>query len=145
MNLLRMNPMKIKYKNEIVLFFIVVFGLIIIYYGLGKLYNKKSIIEGVTTKPIENTSNADKEDSIEIKQMKQKLKIIDNNITNKVEPKLNKFLEKVKNVGNEINAGIKNETTSKLNSFSENNNKATAVSKQDKVPPFSGAEIKNVI
>ena len=148
MNLLRMNPMKIKYKNEILFFFIVVFGLIIIYYGLGKLFNKKSIIEGVTTKPIENKSNADnadKEDSIEIKQMKQKLKIIDNNITNKVEPKLTKFLEKVKNVGNEINAGIKNETTSKLNSFSENNNKATAVSKQDKVPPFSSAEIKNVI
>jgi hypothetical protein len=143
-----MNPMKIKYKNEILFFFIVVFGLIIIYYGLGKLFNKKSIIEGVTTKPIENKSNADnadKEDSIEIKQMKQKLKIIDNNITNKVEPKLTKFLEKVKNVGNEINAGIKNETTSKLNSFSENNNKATAVSKQDKVPPFSSAEIKNVI
>ena len=148
MNLLRMNPMKIKYKNEILFFFIVVFGLIIIYYGLGKLFNKKSIIEGVTTKPIENKSNADnadKEDSIEIKQMKQKLKIIDNNITNKVEPKLTKFLEKVKNVGNEINAGIKNETPSKLNSFSENNNKATAVSKQDKVPPFSSAEIKNVI
>ena len=145
MNLLRMNPMKLKYKNEIVLFFIVVFGLIIIYYGLGKLCNKKSIIEGVTTKPIENTSNADKEDSIEIKQMKQKLKIIDNNITNKVEPKLNKFLEKVKNVGDGINQGIKDETTSKLKSFSENNNKATAVSKQDKVPPFSGAEIKNVI
>ena len=148
MNLLRMNPMKIKYKNEILFFFIVVFGLIIIYYGLGKLFNKKSIIEGVTTKPIENKSNADnadKEDSIEIKQMKQKLKIIDNNITNKVEPKLTKFLEKVKNVGHEINAGLKNETTSKLNSFSENNNKATAVSKQDKVPPFSSAEIKNVI
>jgi hypothetical protein len=140
-----MNPMKLKYKNEIVLFFIVVFGLIIVYYGLGKLCNKKSIIEGVTTKPIENTSNADKEDSIEIKQMKQKLKIIDNNITNKLEPKLNKFLEKVKTVGDEINSGIKKETTSRLNSFSENNNKATAVSKQDKVPPFSGAEIKNVI
>ena len=148
MNLLRMNLMKLKYKNEIVLFFIVVFGLIIIYHGLGKLCNKKSIIEGITTKPIENksnTDNADKEDSIEIKQMKQKLKIIDNNITNKVEPKLNKFLEKVKNVGDGINAGIKKETSSKLKSFSENNNKATAVSKQDKVPPFSGAEIKNVI
>jgi len=94
MNLLRMNIMKLKYKNEIVFFFIVVFGF---------------------------------------------------NITNKVEPNLNKFLEKVKNVGDEINIGIKNETSSKLNSFSENNNKATAVSKQDKVPPFSSDEIKNVI
>jgi hypothetical protein len=137
--------MKLKYKNEIVFFFIVVFGLIIIYHGLGKLFNKKSIIEGVTTKKAENKSNADKEDSIEIKQMKQKLIILDNNITNKVEPNLNKFLEKVKNVGDEINIGIKNETSSKLNSFSENNNKATAVSKQDKVPPFSSDEIKNVI
>jgi hypothetical protein len=145
MNLLRMNIMKLKYKNEIVFFFIVVFGLIIIYHGLGKLFNKKSIIEGVTTKKAENKSNADKEDSIEIKQMKQKLIILDNNITNKVEPNLNKFLEKVKNVGDEINIGIKNETSSKLNSFSENNNKATAVSKQDKVPPFSSDEIKNVI
>ena len=62
-----------------------------------------------------------------------------------MEPNLNKFLEKVKNVGDEINIGIKNETSSKLNSFSEDNNKATAVSKQDKVPPFSSAEIKNVI
>ena len=145
MNLLRMNPMKLKYKNEIVLFFIVVFGLIIVYYGLGKLCNKKSIIEGVTTKPIENTSNADKEDSIEIKQMKQKLKILDNTITNKVEPSLNKFLEKVKNVSNEINQGIKDETSSKLNTFSDNNQKATSVSKQDKVPPFSASEIKNAI
>ena len=145
MNLLRMNIMKLKYKNEIVFFFIVVFGLIIIYNGLGKLFNKKSIIEGVTTKKAENKSNADKEDSIEIKQMKQKLIILDNNITNKVEPNLNKFLEKVKNVGDEINIGIKNETSSKLNSFSEDNNKATAVSKQDKVPPFSSDEIKNVI
>ena len=145
MNLLRMNIMKLKYKNEIVFFFIVVFGLIIIYHGLGKLFNKKSIIEGVTTKKAENKSNADKEDSIEIKQMKQKLIILDNNITNKVEPNLNKFLEKVKNVGDEINIGIKNETSSKLNSFSEDNNKATAVSKQDKVPPFSSDEIKNVI
>ena len=96
MNLLRMNPMKFdfKYKNEILLFFIVVFGLTILYHGLGKLCNKKSIIEGVTTKKEETTGNAgkkDKEDSVEIKQMKQKLKILDNTITTKVEPKINKF------------------------------------------------------
>jgi hypothetical protein len=119
--------------------------LIIIYHGLGKLYNKKSIIEGVTTKKEETKSNADKDDTIEIKQMKQKLKILDNTITKKVEPNLNKFLEKVTNVSNEINQGIKDETASKLNSFSENNQKATAVSKQDKVPPFSAAEINNAI
>ena len=151
MNLLRMSLMKFKYKNEILIFFIVVFGLIIIYHGLGKLYNKKSIIEGVTTKKEEtksntsNTGKGNKEDSVEIKQMKQKLKILDNTITTKVEPKINKFLEKVTSVSNEINQGIKDETNSKLNSFSENNQKATAVSKQDKVPPFSAAEINNAI
>ena len=154
MNLLRMNPMKFKYKNEILIFFIVVFGLIIIYHGLGKLCNKQSIIEGVTTKKEETksnadkagkTGNADKDDTIEIKQMKQKLIILDNTITNRVEPSLNKFLEKVTNVSNEINQGVKDETSSKLNSFSENNQKATAVSKQDKVPPFSASEIQNAI
>ena len=150
MNLLRMNPMKFifKYKNEILLFFIVVFGLTILYHGLGKLCNKKSIIEGVTTKKEEakgSVGKKDKEDSIEIKQMKQKLRILDNTITTKVEPSLNKFLEKVTNVSNEINQGIKDETSSKLNTFSENNQKATAVSKQDKVPPFSASEINNAI
>jgi hypothetical protein len=148
-----MNPMKFdfKYKNEILLFFIVVFGLIIIYHGLGKLCSKKSIIEGVTTKKEEtkdsagNAGKKDKEDSVEIKQMKQKLKILDNTITTKVEPKINKFLEKVTNVSNEINQGIKDETGSKLNTFSDNNQKATAVSKQDKVPPFSASEINNAI
>ena len=150
MNLLRMSPMKFdfKYKNEILLFFIVVFGLTILYHGLGKLCSKKSIIEGVTTKKEETTGNAgkkDKEDSVEIKQIKQKLKILDNTITTKVEPKINKFLEKVTNVSNEINQGIKDETNSKLNTFSDNNQKATAVSKQDKVPPFSASEINNAI
>ena len=153
MNLLRMSPMKFnfKYKNEILLFFIVVFGLIIIYHGLGKLCNKKSIIEGVTTKKEDtksntsNTGKGNKEDSVEIKQMKQKLKILDNTITTKVEPRLNKFLEKVTNVSNEINQGIKDETNSRLNSFSDSNQKATSVSKQDKVPPFSASEINNAI
>jgi hypothetical protein len=145
-----MNPMKFdfKYKNEILLFFIIVFGLTILYHGLGKLCNKKSIIEGVTTKKEEAKGSAgkkDKEDSVEIKQMKQKLKILDNTITKKVEPSLNKFLEKVTNVSNEINQGIKDETGSKLNTFSDNNQKATAVSKQDKVPPFSASEINNAI
>jgi hypothetical protein len=137
-----------KYKNEILLFFIVVFGLIILYHGLGKLCNKKSIIEGVTTKKEEAKGSAgkkDKEDSVEIKQMKQKLKILDNTITTKVEPSLNKFLEKVTNVSNEINQGIKDETSSRLNTFSDSNQKATAVSKQDKVPPFSASEINNAI
>ena len=153
MNLLRMSPMKFnfKYKNEILLFFIVVFGLIIIYHGLGKLCNKKSIIEGVTTKKEEtksntsNTGKGNKEDSVEIKQMKQKLKILDNTITTRVEPRLNKFLEKVTSVSNEINQGIKDETNSRLNSFSDSNQKATSVSKQDKVPPFSASEINNAI
>jgi len=143
--------MKLKYKNEIILFFVVVFGLIIIYHGLGKICNKKSVIEGVTTKKEETNSNdgkvdkKDKDDSLEIKQMKQKIKILDNTITTKVEPRLNKFLEKVKSVSNEINQGIKDETNSRLNSFSDSNQKATSVSKQDKVPPFSASEINNAI
>jgi len=145
MNLLRMNPMKLKYKNQILFFFILFFGVIIIYYGLGKLYNKKSIIEGVTTKPIETKNATDKEDSIEVKEMKQKLKIMDNNITNKVNPVLNTFLEKVKTVSDEINSGIQQETETKLNSFSESNRNVTAVSKQDKVPPFSASEIRSSI
>ena len=145
MNLLRMNPMKLKYKNQILFFFILFFGLIIIYYGLGKLYNKKSIIEGVTTKPIETKNATDKEDSIEVKEMKQKLKIMDNNITNKVNPVLNTFLEKVKTVSDEINSGIQQETETKLNSFSESNRNVTAVSKQDTVPPFSASEIRSSI
>ena len=145
MNLLRMNPMKLKYKNQILFFFILFFGLIIIYYGLGKLYNKKSIIEGVTTKPIETKNATDKEDSIEVKEMKQKLKIMDNNITNKVNPVLNTFLEKVKTVSDEINSGIQQETETKLNSFSESNRNVTSVSKQDKVPPFSASEIRSSI
>ena len=45
----QMNPMKLKYKNEILLFFIVVFGFIILYYGLGKICNKRPIIEGITS------------------------------------------------------------------------------------------------
>ena len=86
-----------------------------------------------------------KKDNIEIKEMKQKLKIMDNDITNKVQPKVNKFLEKVKNVSSEIIAGIKKETDSKINSYAEKNNETTAVSSQKKVPPFSASEINNSI
>ena len=142
--------MKLKYKNEVLFFFIIVFSFIILYYALEKIRNKKSIIEGITasdnskslTKPTEkkNVTSNDK-NNIEIKEMKQKLKIMDSDITNKVEPKVNKFLEKVKNISNEINAGIKKETDSKINSYAEKNDNSTAVSKQKKVPPFSASEI----
>ena len=145
-----MNLMKLKYKNEILFFFIVFFSFIILYYGLGKIWNKRSIIEGITTSDNDKSTETKKatnkvEDSIEIKEMKQKLKIMDNNITNKVQPKVNKFLEKIKNVSDEINAGIKKETDSKINSYSEKNNQSTAVSSQKNVPPFSASEIKNSI
>ena len=103
-----MNPMKFKYKNEILLFFIVVFGFIILYYGLGKICNKIPIIEGITssdnnksaTKPSDkDTKNTtSKGDSLEVKEMKQKLKIMDNDITNKLQPKVNKILEKIQNL-----------------------------------------------
>ncbi len=145
-----MNLMKLKYKNEILFFFIVFFSFIILYYGLGKIWNKRSIVEGITTsdndKSIETKKATNKvEDSIEIKEMKQKLKIMDNDITNKVQPKVNKFLERIKNVSNEINAGIKKETDSKINSYSEKNKESTSVSSQKNVPPFSASEIKNSI
>jgi len=150
-----MNPMKFKYKNEILLFFIVVFGFIILYYGLGKICNKRPIIEGITssdnnksaTKPSYNdTKNTtSKGDSLEVKEMKQRLKIMDNDITNKLQPKVNKILEKIQNVSKEIYGGIKKKTDEKLNSFAEKNNESTAVSSQKKVPPFSASEINNSI
>ena len=145
-----MNLMKLKYKNEILFFFIIFFSFIILYYGLGKICNKKLIIEGITTSDNNKSSTKSKEtskdgDSIEIKEMKQKLKIMDNDITNKVQPKVDKFLEKVKNVSSEIIAGIKKETDSKINGYAEINSEATAVSSQKKVPPFSASEINNSI
>ena len=151
----QLNPMKLKYKNEILLFFIVVFGFIILYYGLGKICNKRPIIEGITssdnnksaTKPSDkDTKNTiSKGDSLEVKEMKQKLKIMDNDITNKLQPKVNKILEKIQNVSKEIYGGIKKKTDEKLNSFAEKNNESTAVSSQKKVPPFSASEINNSI
>jgi len=145
-----MNLMKLKYKNEILFFFIIFFSFIILYYGLGKICNKKLIIEGITTSDNNKSSTKSKEtskdgDSIEIKEMKQKLKIMDNDITNKLQPKVDKFLEKVKNVSSEIIAGIKKETDSKINGYAEKNSEATAVSSQKKVPPFSASEINNSI
>jgi hypothetical protein len=142
--------MKLKYKNEILFFFIIFFSFIILYYGLGKICNKKLIIEGITTSDNNKSATKSKEtskdgDSIEIKEMKQKLKIMDNDITNKLQPKVDKFLEKVKNVSSEIIAGIKKETDSKINGYAEKNSEATAVSSQKKVPPFSGSEINNSI
>jgi len=151
----QMNPMKLKYKNEILLFFIVVFGFIILYYGLGKICNKRPIIEGITSsdnnksatkasdKDTKNTTS--KGDSLEVKEMKQRLKIMDNDITNKIQPKVNKILEKIQNVSKEIYGGIKKKTDEKLNSFAEKNNESTAVSSQKKVPPFSASEINNSI
>ena len=70
---------------------------------------------------------------------------MDNNITNKVQPKVNKFLEKIKNVSSEIIAGIKKETDSKIGGYAEKNSQSTAVSSQKKVPPFSASEISNSI
>jgi isopentenyl phosphate kinase len=102
-----------------------------------------SIIEGVTMGGAKNTKNTN--ESIEIKQMKQKLKIMENDITNKVEPKLNKVIEKIKSTKAEVNAELKKESDDKINSFSEGNKKNTSVSKQDRVPPFSSSEISNVI
>ena len=138
-----MKLMKLKYKNEILLFFIVIFGFIILYYGLGKIYNKESIIEGIATSGTKDATNTN--ESIEVKQMKKKLKIMENDVTNKVEPKVNKLLEKIKVVRSKVNAGIKKETDGRLNSFADSNKETKSVSKQDNVTPFSSSEIKNVI
>jgi hypothetical protein len=149
-----MNLVKLKYKNEILFFFIVFFSFIILYYGLGKIWNKQPIIEGITTTDNDKSVTNSKEtkndkskdgDSIEIKEMKQKLKIMDNNITNKVQPKVDKFLEKIKNVSSQIIAGIKKETTSKIGEYAEKNDKSASISTQKKVPPFSASEISNSI
>lgn len=145
-----MNLMKLKYKNEILFFFIVFFSFIILYYGLGKLWNKQSIIEGITTSDNNNsvakpTEKSKVEDNIEIKEMKQKLKIMDNDINNKLQPKVNKFLEKIKKVTDEIQAGIKKNIDTNINSYSEKNKESTSVSSQKKVPPFSASEINNSI
>ena len=138
-----MNLMKLKYKNEIIIFFIVVFGFIILYHGLGKICNKESVIEGIATSGTKDAKNTN--ESIEVKQMKQKLKIMENTITNKVEPKVNDILEKIKVVRTKINAGIKKESDEKLNSFADSNKETKSVSKQDSVPPFSSSEINNAI
>ena len=122
---------------------------------LGKICNKRPIIEGITSsdnnksatkasdKDTKNTTS--KGDSLEVKEMKQRLKIMDNDITNKIQPKVNKILEKIQNVSKEIYGGIKKKTDEKLNSFAEKNNESTAVSSQKKVPPFSASEINNSI
>jgi hypothetical protein len=133
-----MELMKLKYKNEILLFFIVVFGSTILYYGLGKICKKGTVIEGVRT-----NNTMDNSESIEIKQMKQKLKIMENEVTNKVQPKVNNLLEKIKGVKTQISGGMKEESDKKINEFSDNNKKVKQFSKQDKVPPFSSSEISS--
>ena len=138
-----MNLMKLKYKNEILLFFIVVFGFIILYHGLGKICNKGSVIEGIATSETKNATN--KNESVEVKQMKRKLKIMENDITNKLQPKVNNLLEKIKVVRTKISGGLKKESDEKINSFADSNNETKSVSKQSSVPPFSSSEINNVI
>lgn len=138
-----MNLMKLKYKNEILLFFIVVFGFIILYHSLGKICNKGSVIEGIATSEKKNATN--KNESIEVKQMKQKLKIMENDITNKLQPKVNNLLEKIKGVRTKISGGLKKESDEKINSFADSNKETKSVSNQSKVPPFSDSEINNVI
>ena len=138
-----MNLMKLKYKNEILLFFIVVFGFIILYHSLGKICNKGSVIEGITTSETKNATN--KNESIEVKQMKRKLKIMENDITNKLQPKVNNLLEKIKVVRTKISGGLKKESDEKINSFADSNNETKSVSNQSRVPPFSSSEINNVI
>jgi hypothetical protein len=141
--------MKFKYKNEILYLFIVIFSFIILYYGLGKLWNKRSIIEGVrnsdTNKSSSSSSKSDKSKDDDDVEMKTMIKNMNNFITTNIDPKVTNLLEKIKNVTSEINAGIEKEVTSKLNDFGNKNDESTKYSPQDKVPPFSSSQINNVI
>jgi ribosomal protein S20 len=141
--------MKLKYKNEILYFFIVFFSFVILYYGLGKLLNKRSIIEGVTNsdtnKASSSASKKEKSKDDGDSEIKTTIKNMNNFIKTNVDPKVSKFLEKLKNVTSEINAGVEKKIGSKLNEFGSKNDESTKYSSQDKVPPFSGSQINNVI
>ena len=130
--------MKFKCKNTILYFFMIIFIVcitIILYYGLGKIYNNSKVIEG-------NTNSATSATSSEMKQM---IKNMDKYVTTKVEPKVTIFLDSLKSVTDKINEGVKKETDLKLNDFGSKNSETTKYSSQKKVPPFSASEINNVI
>lgn len=130
--------MKLKCKNTILYFFMLIFIIFIVtilYYGLGKKYANTRIIEG-------NTNSATSANDSEVKQM---IINMDKYVTTKVEPKVTIFLDNLKSVTDKINEDIKKETDSKLNDFATKNSENTKFSSQKKVPPFSASEINNVI
>ena len=130
--------MKFKCKNTILYFFMLIFIIFIVtilYYGLGKIYTNSKIIEG-------NTNSATSANGSEMKQM---IKNMDKYVTNKVESKVNIFLDSLKSVTDKINEGVKKETELKLNNFGTKNSENTKYSSQKKVPPFSASEITNII
>jgi nucleoid DNA-binding protein len=113
----------------------IIFIVTILYYGLGKIYTNSKIIEG-------NTNSATSANGSEMKQM---IKNMDKYVTNKVESKVNIFLDSLKSVTDKINEGVKKETELKLNNFGTKNSENTKYSSQKKVPPFSASEITNII
>ena len=130
--------MKLKCKNTILYFFMLIFIIFIVtilYYGLGKKYANTIIIEG-------NTNSATSANDSEVKQM---IINMDKYVTTKVDPKVTIFLDNLKSVTDKINEDIKKETDSKLNDFATKNSENTKFSSQKKVPPFSASEINNVI
>jgi hypothetical protein len=130
--------MKLKCKNTILYFFMLIFIIFIVtilYYGLGKKYANTRIIEG-------NTNSATSANDSEVKQM---IINMDKYVTTKVDPKVTIFLDNLKSVTDKINEDIKKETDSKLNDFATKNSENTKFSSQKKVPPFSASEINNVI
>lgn len=143
--------MKIKYNNKIIFFFIVIFSFIIVYYILGKLNSRRIIIEGNTVTDINKKTDSNQDvkksccssDTKENIEMKKKIKIMNKYISSRVDPKVTKLLENIKDVSDKANEKIKKETESKLNVFSTKNDESKRLVPQKKVPPFSGSEINS--
>ena len=113
----------------------IIFIIIILYYGLGKIHSSTKIIEG-NTNPATSATNS---------EMKQMIKNMDKYVTTKVQPKVTVFLGNLKSVTDKINEDIRKETDSKLNDFGTKNSETTKNSSQKKVPPFSASEINTAI
>ena len=145
--------MKIANKNKIILYlFVFIFGFFVIYYVVTNMCYKKLIIEGVTSRNKnmnENTNNNIKKsntvESKEDKEMKIMIKNMNNYLSNKVDPEINKLLEQIKKISDEINAGLIQKSDDNINTFSKKNKETTKVSSQKKVPPFPDNEIKNLV
>ena len=143
--------MKIKYSHKIIFFFIIIFSFFIIYYVLGKLSIKMTVIEGNTVtdknQPVKkgggSGGSGGSGDTREVIDMKKKIRIMNRYITSKVDPKLKKLLEDIKYVSEKSTESIRKESEEKLSVFSTKNTESKKVVSQKKVPPFSASEINS--